>query len=140
LRRTATINMCKSYRPLFVVRALQRLEFPTHSACKDEMSHVAGQNLAVRATQKLLFNLMETYMFVIKAETSWGQKLSLLSLAAGLFLAAQPADVWGQSGLRTLATARRLMVAEEIAAQGIENERLLEAMREIPREQFLPLN
>jgi protein-L-isoaspartate(D-aspartate) O-methyltransferase len=32
------------------------------------------------------------------------------------------------------------MVAEEIAAQGIENERLLEAMREIPREQFLPLN
>lgn len=79
-------------------------------------------------------------MIAGKAETSWGRGLSLLSLAAGLFLVLEPAETLGQSGLRTLAEARRLMVAEEIEAQGIENERLLAAMREVPREQFLPLN
>src|SRR6188768_2496995 len=60
-------------------------------------------------------------------------------LAVSVLSVASQQSATAQSGLRELLETRRLMVQEEIAAQGIENERLLEAMREVPREQFLPL-
>ncbi|MCE9528021.1 MAG: protein-L-isoaspartate O-methyltransferase [Planctomycetales bacterium] len=61
-----------------------------------------------------------------------------LAIVAFALASQQPAAA--QSGLRELLEARRLMVQEEIANQGIENERLLEAMRDVPREQFVPLS
>lgn len=61
-----------------------------------------------------------------------------LATAALCFVAPQPAAA--QSGMRELLEARRIMVNEEIAAQGIENQKLLEAMREVPRELFIPLH
>jgi protein-L-isoaspartate(D-aspartate) O-methyltransferase len=63
-----------------------------------------------------------------------------ICLVMAVFSLASQQPASAQSGLRELLEARRLMVQEEIAAQGIENERLLEAMREVPREQFLPLS
>lgn len=65
------------------------------------------------------------------------RNLVAMALSLMWLLSVQP--VAAQSGLRELLEARRRMVSEEIEAQGIENERLLEAMREVPREQFLPL-
>ena len=74
-------------------------------------------------------------MFIARAFTL----LALLSIYIVPLLLVSPQPAAAQSGMRELLEARRLMVQEEIAAQGIENERLLEAMREVPREQFIPL-
>ncbi len=81
--------------------------------------------------------LPKTYAMIV------AHAISLLALPTSLCLTLwlmsfQPAAA--QSGLRELLEARRRMVNEEISAQGIENERLLTAMREVPREQFLPLS
>lgn len=64
--------------------------------------------------------------------------LCMLLLAIGSI--AQAPALHAQSNAQNIANARRRMVAEEIQPHGIQDARLLDAMREVPREQFLPLN
>ncbi|MGV3606304.1 MAG: protein-L-isoaspartate O-methyltransferase [Planctomycetaceae bacterium] len=62
----------------------------------------------------------------------------LLSLAIGLILETASNPAFAQPGNQALASARQRMVREEIEAQGIKNAALLDAMREVPRDQFIP--
>jgi protein-L-isoaspartate(D-aspartate) O-methyltransferase len=58
---------------------------------------------------------------------------------AGLLPAAIPSPAAAQ-GRSEFEAARRRMVDEEIVAAGVSNERVIRAMRETPRHEFVPLN
>lgn len=60
---------------------------------------------------------------------------SLILLCCSVF----PSVAWAQPGLEAFKVAREKMVREELTAQGIKNDRVLRAMGQVPREQFLPL-
>jgi len=72
-----------------------------------------------------------------RVSKQWARRAVLAVWALGVTACASPPQVPGARD-DAFAAARARMVAEQIEARGVRDERLLDAMRRVPRREFLP--